>query len=176
MGPFAKAIWGVLYYADESEERRSNALPPGSKETAKKNPMGHFTNCFLLFRGTVFKTAQINRWKREINSSIGTSLPGYTSTYKSLTTALKYSKCAEELTAGTPVLFVFIMQGYTGLDAFRVDDVKYTPFPDEDEYLLKQSLVVRVLRVEHDFVIRNKHKNLGASFYEKPITIIYLFH
>lgn len=47
-----------------------------------------------------------------------------------------------------PVLFVISVRNYLGYHAFRMNDERYTAYPQEQEYLLMEGIFLWVMKVE----------------------------
>ena len=79
----------------------------------------------------------IEDWRREIGKTGNdtTCLNGQTSTTKNLDVALNYSKCHTdyffESVNQTPVLFVFSILNWVGFEGFRMNQTRYTMYPEE---------------------------------------------
>ena len=79
------------------------------------------------------------------------------------------------------VLFVYMMQNYQGFPGFRMNHPDYSNFPEEQEYLLKEGIMVRILDIKRNMKIQNyvknqKDGNKCANYNGKLITIVYLYH
>ena len=87
----------------------------------------------------------IEDWRSKIDQKI--NLNGITSATKNLEVALEFSKC-ERATKDDQksVLFVYSITNYNGFHGFRLND-KYTPFPNEHEYLLTEKFPIYVLGI-----------------------------
>jgi len=63
LGPFAKALYGVLFMGMYSDLKRDDALRQG-KDNGDKGPYGVYSESFLLFRGLHYKKKQLNEWEK----------------------------------------------------------------------------------------------------------------
>ena len=62
-----------------------------------------------------------------------------TSTTKNLVVALEFSKCLTIYpTDKLPVLFIFSIRNYYGLGGVRLDNKRFSMYPQEEEYLLQE--------------------------------------
>ena len=62
--------------------------------------------------------------------------------------ALSFSKCDTDYDDDqTPFLFVFSILNYNGFKGFRVDDSRWSVYPQEQEYLLMEGFQIFVLDV-----------------------------
>ena len=99
LGPFARAIYLILKYV---ELNRVSKIPFGMEFDLSGDPLGAFSQCFLLFRGTSMTMECINVWRdqvsRESVNSEGETiaryvqLKGNTSTSESFQVALTFAQ------------------------------------------------------------------------------------
>jgi len=73
-------------------------------------------------------------------------LPGNTSAYMNLETALKLNKSPSTDTVF--VLFVFLMKNYSGFSGVRLNKDQYSAFPGEEEFLIVEGSPATVLAVD----------------------------
>lgn len=115
----------------------------------------------------------IEGWREEVGE-VFINLHSSTSTSKNLEVALDFSKCHTDYSnLQTPVLFVISVLNYTGFKGFRLNDKRYSVYPEEQEVLLMEGFTVYVLEVEEGFEICNKHSAV-QKYDGKKITVIYL--
>jgi len=69
LGPFARAIYGVLVCGIHSDLKRDNAIERGDG-LEEVEPLGYMCKSFLLFRGALMNKGWIEDWKQKINSCI----------------------------------------------------------------------------------------------------------
>ena len=94
LGPFAKALFWIVFRSWESEKVRDDAIRYGlNNGFGGENPLGFFSECFLLFKGAVMKKEWLYDWYKRSNSDESVTLQGKTWTSKSMFTALEFSKC-----------------------------------------------------------------------------------
>jgi len=91
LGPFSKAIWGVLYRGDDSDKKREDACEIG-ESFRLTDDLGYMCRSFLLFRGALMEDEWIYDWKEEIGELL--NLHGITSASKNMDVALNFSKCS----------------------------------------------------------------------------------
>lgn len=60
LGPFARAIHLILKYV---ELNRENKIPFGMEFDLSGDPLGAFSQCFLLFRGTSMRREHVSTWQ-----------------------------------------------------------------------------------------------------------------
>ena len=63
IGPFARAIHLILKYV---ELNKLNKIPNGMEYDGVGNPLGAFSQCFLLFRGTSMSQPSVSIWRDQI--------------------------------------------------------------------------------------------------------------
>ena len=114
---------------------------------------------FLLFRGATLKEAWIKDWKAEVGNNV--CLPGNTSTSEIIDVALRFARPnqADDI----PVLFVYYVWNFINYSGFRLNDERYSAFPDECEHLLPEGQQVCVEGFE-EIEIKNSIYNI----YENP--------
>lgn len=118
-------------------------------------------------------TDWIEDWRKQIGKN-EIDLHGIMNTSKNLEVALNYTKCHTEYAAEQqPVLFVYSIRNYNHFSGFRLNDKRFTPYPEEEEYLLMDGFWIYVLDVEDNYEIVNKHKAF-QKFNGKKITVVYL--
>ena len=99
LGPFARAIQLILKYV---ELNRQTKIPFGMDFDISGDPLGAFSQSFMLFRGTSMSKDIVDTWRdqvsRETVNSVGDSvarpvqLKGNTSTSESFKVALQFSQ------------------------------------------------------------------------------------
>jgi len=141
LGPFAKAISGVLVNGNISDREREDTVGRGDQfhnpkpwdgsEPKIHRELGYMCKSFLLFRGALMKDRCVTDWRRKIDDE-DFNLKGITSTNKDLDVALGYSKCHTDYADDQqPVLFVFSMWNYFGFQGFRLNHKRYSMYPGE---------------------------------------------
>ena len=103
-------------------------------------------------------------WLKGWYSLVGhrANLRGYTSTGKSIAAALEYSGCAQEIDpASQSVLFVFLIKNHNGYLGFRLTTEQYSPYHQEQEYLLMEGFDIWILDIQADVVINNTHQEVA---------------
>ena len=152
LGPFAVAIGGVLGGGYLSDIKRDDALEQGIQfhnpygeldlPVCIESDLGFFCRSFLLFRGALMEKGWMTGWREDAGKSGEDSfihLPGCTSTSKNLDVALGFSGCHKNYSADhQPVLFVFSIRNWFGFNGFRLNDYKFSVYPQEQEYLLME--------------------------------------
>lgn len=170
LGPFAKALYGVLATCDLSDKKREDAIERGNQ--FQDQELGRMCRSFLLFRGALIDKEWLGGWYERVGKDL--KLDGYTSTSKSLDVALGFSGAETEHSINQqPTLFVFSIRNYFGFSGFRLSDKRWSIYSQEEEYLLNGGFRVFVLDIEHDFEISSHHQDL-KKYDGKTITIIYL--
>lgn len=117
-----------------------------------------------------------DNYKSKINKKINLSL--ITSTNKKLSTALEFSKCAKKYKdmPGKSVLFVFLFKNFTGFNGVKLNKAEFSAYPYEEEFLLVGGIKIRILKVEEQLMIMNKHKGLKELYDGQLINIIYFYN
>ena len=75
-------------------------------------------------------------------------LPGNTSAYMNVETALKINKSTSADTVF--VLFVFLMKNYSGFSGVRLNKDQYSAFPSEEEFLIIEGSPATVLSIDQE--------------------------
>jgi len=88
LGPFAKAIQGVLEHCSDSDLKREDYIERGDHvhnpdEDLIDNDLGYFCRSFLLFRGSLINKEWIADWMEEIGP-YDIQLNGFMGTTKNL--------------------------------------------------------------------------------------------
>jgi len=84
----------------------------------------------LLFKGALLDKKWVEGWSNQIGNK--TSLMGLTSTSKNLDVALGYSQCHTKYKSNQqPVLFIYSILNYRGLEGFRLNDKRFSVYPQE---------------------------------------------
>jgi len=73
-------------------------------------------------------------------------------------------------------LFVFLIQNYGGLSAWRLNTEEYSAYPHEEEYLLKEAFQFDVLRIDEDMEIGKVAQEFEDDYRGKKISIIYCYN
>jgi len=109
LGPYAKALFGVLEHGWQSDRKREDALEIGCT-LEDSDPVFEYARCFLLFKGALVDEDDIEDWKREaLKSRI--RLHGTTRATSYLELALHNSKCdAKYGYDQEPILFIFAIK------------------------------------------------------------------
>ena len=180
LGPFARAIHLILKYV---ELNRENKMPFGMEFDLSGDPLGAFSQCFLLFRGTQMTKSAVETWRdqvaRESFNQQGQpvarclQLKGSTSTSESFRIAMNFVQGKSEQTwlqnkyfndpddeEIVPVLFLISVQNYNGFNGFRLNGEKYSAYPLEREVILLDGTKVIVMKVEEVDV---KHVNMDLN-------------
>jgi len=123
-------------------------------DSLQNNPLSNFAGSFLLFRGALMNKEWIKDWVHLSLEGNSIKLTGITSTSKNLEVALDISKCDTKYEDHQqPVLFVYCVRNYDGFRGFRMNNSKFTAYPQEQEYLLMEGFQIYVAEVENDFLI-----------------------
>ena len=89
LGPFSKALFGVLHYGYLSDSKRDDPLTKGYK--VNNDQLGDLSQAFLLFRGALMNKEWIKDWVQEIGKD-EIKLNGITITTRNLAAALEAAK------------------------------------------------------------------------------------
>lgn len=115
---------------------------------------------FLVWRGVAMKRKYIKEWEQQLKMGKKARLQSPTSCSRRLTVAVNFvvdnmKKKKDEIVC--PVLFVFASQNYKPPYGIYINNTAYTPFPMEDELLLMEGTMIRVLDVQKRVKIKNNH-------------------
>ena len=137
----------------------SQQPPPPFHDTKGKGnteELGIMCRSFLLFRGALMNKEWIEDWRQVIGHQM-INLHGNTSTSKNLDVALGFSKCHNNHEENQlPVLFIYSINNFYGFKGFRLNDKRFSVYPEEQEFLLMEGFKVFVLDVQYGFKISNK--------------------
>ena len=93
LGPFARTLLEVLGGGNNIDKKRKDTLMRG-KENGSKGPLGHFSQCFIVFRGVKMVDDELfDYYKNKLGRSVNVS--GTTSTSSKLSVALDQSRCGK---------------------------------------------------------------------------------
>ena len=115
---------------------------------------------------------QIKDWIDQIQTGYHISIPGYSSTSKSLKVALQFAT-GDIKEGNKAVLFVFAIRNAESINGMQMTNSGYSAYPSEQEILLMEGFSCYVLGVEEDVLIVNDHPSF-KDVNQKKITIIYL--
>jgi len=65
LGPFARAIYMVLLYGDDSDKGRDDAIERG-EDFQMTDSLGYFCRSFLLFRGALMNNEWVDGWREKV--------------------------------------------------------------------------------------------------------------
>lgn len=181
LGPFARVIYEILYWSKVIDLRRSDALRVGYMNGID-GPYGKFSECFMTFRGVKMEDPKLlEDYKDKIGSMV--NILGTISTSMKLSIGLEYSRYAKkyDYVPGKSVLFVFLFKNHEYQKGFRLNQKEYTPYPNDEEFILLEGLKVAVLGVEEHVRIESKDDEeddidyFDGRFPGQKINIIYLY-
>ena len=115
----------------------------------------------------------IEDWKKELGKKgfDCSKLHGEWMSTKNLDLALDMSKChTDYLEHQQPVLFVISARNYEGFHGIKLNDKRFTPFPQERAYFISDALTCYILRIE-EFTIQNEYI---PKYDRKKIMVIYI--
>jgi len=172
LGPYARALYELLAWGEQSDKLRNDAMQKGLFD-GKITDHGKFSQTFFLYRGVVMPSRWFEDWQVKIGHSI--KMPNQTSTSKYFEVALGFSKCTYQfLNLGEKsTIFVFLIQNYYGFPGFRLTQENYSAFPYEQEYLLEEKMSTKVIEIEKDLIINNP--KLG-TFKGCTISLVFLYN
>ena len=117
------------------------------------------------------KEEWLNDWKNACGSNV--CLPGNTSTSEIIDIALRFAKPNEE--DELPVLFIFYVWNFQNYSGFRLNDERYSAFPNECEHLLPEGQQICVEEYEEIEITNYIYKFDNSDSMTSKIHVFYLF-
>ena len=150
LGPFIIALNEITMVA----ERHKKSLDIIDNGYAMKGISNHIAASFLLFRGVQMTVEQIQLYTDEIGLD-ELHLTGSTSCSRNLDVALGFAIGDSMKPNHFPVLIVISCKNYISPDGFAMNNIAYTAYPAENEIILSDGCLVKVLGIQRDVLLNN---------------------
>lgn len=134
LGPFDRCLMEILN--NNCELNRFDRLDSSTEILAPKS--------FLLYKGCFMNMDKIEMWKKQASKGAKIRLPSTTSFTMNFREAVYSAKHVNKNKMIKPVLFVLAIFNEKDYPGFRLNNEKYSAYPDEEEYIIPAGVQLEV--------------------------------
>ena len=134
LGPFDRCLLEILN--NNTELNRFDRLDSSTEILAPKS--------FLVYKGCFMNIEKIEMWKKQAAKGAKIRLPCMTNFTMNFREAVYSAKHVNKNKQIKPVLFVLAIFNEKDYPGFRLNNEKYSAYPDEEEYIMPAGVQLEV--------------------------------